>query len=841
MHIPEILAPAGDFHAFIAAVENGADAVYLGGKAFSARAFAGNFDHEELEKAIEYAHLRGVRIYVTVNILIDNSELKDAIFYVKNLYDMGVDGVILQDLGLSYLISRALPEMNIHGSTQMTIHNSEGAEFLSEMGFKRVVLARESSLEDISRINEESSIELEIFAHGALCISYSGQCLMSSLIGGRSGNRGKCAQPCRMSYTLVDEKGNNEADEGIGEHLLSPRDLNTLELLPEICKSGVNSIKFEGRMKRPEYVATVIRIYRAVLDRLKDAPENFFVSPEELKELAQIFNRDFTHGYLISNPGRNLMSYKRPNNRGSRLGRIEEIEDQGSRALIKLDEGLKVGDGVEIWVTKGGRQGFFIDTMMLNGKSVQEADRGETVSINILGQPRAGDRVFKTHDVKLIEGAQSSYLEPQKFIGVNFHFFAREGQPFLLEAEDEAGNKAECSSDYIVEKANKRPADEDYVLNQLNRLGGTSFKLESLTFDMPEGLMLPASELNAARRVTIDSIKKKRLEKYSYPPVEQREVEKRYRGLLPEKKHRQFNNLKLAVHVGNYEGARAALDAGADVIYLGGEIFQSKQGITLEQVNDIARKGQEKGREIIYALPSIFNPCESKAIYRMIAEAEKCSISALLVGNLGGITAAKSARWDRKIFSDVGLNVFNDLTVNFLTKRGINLVTLSLELTFAQLEKMNFGSTDIECIVHGALPMMVSQYCTIGSILGGKCAEKACTRPCKERSYGLKDRMNYIFPLEVDQFCRMHVYNPKELCLIAHVNKFNDLGVNSLRVEGKRYNPQTIYQVTKSYRQVIDAVMSRRINTLNLTEIEASLEKLSAAGFTKGHYFRGVI
>jgi len=841
LHIPEILAPAGDFHAFIAAVENGADAVYLGGKSFSARAFAGNFNHEELEKAIEYAHLRGVRIYVTVNILIDNNELKDAILYVKTLYDMGIDGVILQDLGLSFLISRALPEMNLHGSTQMTIHNSEGAKFLAEMGFKRVVLARESSLEDISCINEESSIEQEIFAHGALCISYSGQCLMSSLIGGRSGNRGKCAQPCRMTYTLVDEKGNNAAEAGIGEHLLSPRDLNTLELLPEICKSGVSSLKFEGRMKRPEYVATVIRIYRAALDRLKENPESFFIHPEDLKELAQIFNRDFTQGYLIKNPGRNLMSYKRPNNRGARLGRIEEIQDRGRTALIKLDEGLRVGDGVEIWVTKGGRQGFFVENMMRNGKSIQEAERGETVSINILGRPRVGDRVFKTHDVKLIEGAQNTYLNPQEFIGVNFHIYAREGQPFVLEAEDEDGNKSEFCSGYIVEKANKRPADEDYVLNQLNRLGGTSFKLKSLTFDMTEGLMLPASELNAARRITIDAIKKKRLEEYNYPPVEKREVEKKYQSLLPKKKNRQINNLKLAVRVGSYEGAKSALDAGADVIYLGGEIFHSKQGITFAQVNEIARKGQEKGREIVYALPGIFKPDESKVIYRMIAEAEKCPVSALLVGNLGGITAAKNAHWDRKLYTDVGLNAFNDITISFLTKRGIKLVTLSLELTFAQMEKMNFGSTEIECIVHGALPMMVSQYCAVGSILGERCEEKDCTRPCRERSYGLKDRMNYIFPLEMDQFCRMHVYNPKELCLITHVNKFIDLGVNSLRIEAKRYNPQTVYQVVKSYRQVIDAVLSHRLNKLNLEEIENSLEKLSAAGFTKGHYFRGVI
>ncbi|HHT62970.1 MAG TPA: U32 family peptidase, partial [Clostridia bacterium] len=578
MQIPEILAPAGDFQSLIAAVENGADAVYLGGKAFSARAFAANFSEEELEKAVEYAHLRNVKIYVTVNILVDNSELKDALSYIKTLYDLGVDGLILQDLGLSYMISQVLPEFVMHGSTQMTVHNREGAEFLAQLGFKRVVLARELSLEDISQINRDPVIELEIFGHGALCVCYSGQCLMSSLIGGRSGNRGRCAQPCRMNYTLVDERGVNVADAVMGEHLLSPRDLNTLELLPEICRAGISSLKFEGRMKRPEYVATVIRVYRNALERVRKNPEKFSVTPEELKELAQIFNRDFTTGYLLGNPGRDLMSFKRPNNRGIRVGRILEIKDRGKMAIIKLDEELRIGDGLEVWLTKGGRQGFFVEKIICGGKSVTEAQAGEIVTINILGKPRAGDRVFKTHDVKLMEKAQNSYVNPQKFVPINFRFTAKEGQPFQLEGEDQEGNKAFFRSDYIVEKAKKHPGDEDYVRQQLGRLGGTSFYLDTLTFDMEDGLMLPASELNAARRHILTEITNKRLIKYAYPEVSWVEVEQKYRSLLPAKKKRQAQKIKLAVRVGSYAGAKAALDAGADVIYLDGEIFQSQRG-----------------------------------------------------------------------------------------------------------------------------------------------------------------------------------------------------------------------------------------------------------------------
>lgn len=841
MQIPEILAPAGDFQAFVAAVENGADAVYIGGKVLSARAFAGNFDEDEMAKAVEYAHLRGVRVYVTVNILVDNSEITDAVSYVKTLYDLGVDGLIIQDLGLAFVIHQVLPRMNLHGSTQMIIHNGEGARFIQEMDFKRVVLARELSLEDIAQINKETSLEMEIFVHGALCISYSGQCLMSSLIGGRSGNRGKCAQPCRMTYTLVDEKGQPATDEKIGDHLLSPRDLNTLEILPEICQTGVRSLKLEGRMKRPEYVATVVRIYREALDRYKDDPEHFEVNTQELKELTQIFNRDFTHGYLLGHSGRDLMSYQRPNNRGTRIGRIDEIQNQGQMATIKLDEGIRIGDGLEIWVTKGGRQGFVVDQIISNGRSLRSAAPGEKVSINITGQPRVGDRVFKTHDVKLIETAQNSYLYPQKLIGVKFHLTAHLGKPIHILATDEEGYQGRFTSEYIVEKAMKRPADEESVKKQLNRLGGTAFYLKELLLDLDEGVMLPASELNNARRHVIDLIKQQKLERYAYPPVPNREVMDKFHQLIPAKKESRIRKSELSVRVGSLEGAKAAVEAGADRIYLSGENFQSQPKLTMEQMKDIAQYSRQKGCEVVFALPSIFHPQERSAMYRMIERVGSLPINAMLVNNMGGIQALKESGWDRRIYTDLGLNVFNDFSIDVLREKGIDLITLSLELNFAQIEKMNFGPGKIECLVHGSLPMMINQYCALGSILGGKEGTKACSRPCQGKSFGLKDRMNLIFPVEVDQFCRMHLYNPKELSMLAHADKFLQLGIDSLRIEAQRYSPSAVLQVTQIYRQVIDAASSHLMQHLDLENLEKTLAKMTNAGFTKGHYYRGVI
>ncbi|HHX50014.1 MAG TPA: U32 family peptidase, partial [Clostridia bacterium] len=380
MELPELLAPAGDVESLRAAVANGADAVYLGGKLFSARQYARNFDEKELEQSIRYAHRRNVKVYVTVNILLDNTELQAAAEYLQFLYNAGTDAIIIQDIGLLYLARQVVPDLKIHASTQMTIHNLPGARFLSQEGVQRIVLARELSLKDIMGIHQGSSIELEVFVHGALCISYSGQCLMSSLIGGRSGNRGRCAQPCRLPYRLVDDTGKLATrTEKVGDYLLSPRDLCTLDLIPELVKSGVTAFKFEGRMKKPEYVATVIRVYRQALDRYLQDPGGFSVSTEEKQQLEQVFNRDFTTGYFLGNQGRELMSWKRPNNRGVYLGRVLSLNPAKVSVKVRLELPLSRGDGVEYWVTRGGRTGVAIDHIVLDGKEVDKAPAGSVV------------------------------------------------------------------------------------------------------------------------------------------------------------------------------------------------------------------------------------------------------------------------------------------------------------------------------------------------------------------------------------------------------------------------------------------------------------------------------
>ena len=509
---PELLAPAGEFAAFKAAVENGADAVYLGGKSFSARASAANFTREELLDAVDYAHLRGVKIYVTLNTLIDNQEFDEALEYAYFLQRIGVDALIIQDLGLLFKLRQVLPELNLHASTQMTIHNAEGVRFLKKWGLKRVVLAREVSLEEILQIRQETDCELEVFVHGALCISYSGQCQLSSLIGGRSGNRGRCAQPCRMVYGL--EQGEAAAKPPAkgpagDSYLLSTRDLNTLKLLPHIVAAGVASLKIEGRMKRPEYVATVVRTYRQALDRLLANPDAYEVFPEEERVLEQIFNRDFTPGYLPGNPGGDLMSYQRPNNRGLYLGRVVDYISQTKLVRVKLEETLRLGDGLEVWVTRGGRQGLKVEQISVQGVFQEEAYPGEVAELkgDLAAHARPGDRVFKTHDAKLMEQAQQSLRGTQRRVPLWLKVRAAIGEPLVLEATDQDGNYARAATEFIGEAAQRFPLTPESVRAQIDRLGTTVFSLAEIEYDLASpGVMVPVSAINHARRKLIGDL-----------------------------------------------------------------------------------------------------------------------------------------------------------------------------------------------------------------------------------------------------------------------------------------------------------------------------------------------
>ena len=405
----ELLAPAGSREALVAAVENGANAIYLAGNAFGARAYASNFDREALREAIHFAHLRKVAIHVTVNTIVADEEMGPLRDYLRFLYEAGADAVLVQDLGVARVAHETVPDLPLHASTQMSVSSLEGVRALAELGFTRVVLARELSLKEIRHICAHASVEIETFMHGALCVCYSGQCLMSSMIGGRSGNRGRCAQPCRLPYTLVDEKGQDVLGDKAGSYLLSPRDLSTIDVIPDLIEAGVSSLKIEGRMKRPEYVATVVRTYREAIDTYY-AGKGYAVTQEERDDLAQIFNRDFTTAYLEGRPGKAMMSDRRPNNRGLLIGRVTAYDWDRRIVTVKLSGRLGLGDQVDFWVKVGGRVTATISALTdAKGRAVEEGQAGDTVSFAIPSAVRDHDRVFKVYDARLMERAKETY------------------------------------------------------------------------------------------------------------------------------------------------------------------------------------------------------------------------------------------------------------------------------------------------------------------------------------------------------------------------------------------------------------------------------------------------
>ncbi len=831
---PELLAPAGSFEALKAAVENGADAVYLGGKDFSARQYAANFDREEMQAAIEYAHSRDVKIYVAVNTLLDDQELEGAVEYLYWLYNAGVDAVIIQDMGLLLAINTVLPELELHASTQMTVHNSRGVEMVSQAGIHRVVLAREVSLEDTAKIVRRTGVEVETFIHGALCISYSGQCLMSSMIGGRSGNRGRCAQPCRLKYTLVEQDGTPLNVETEGDHLLSPRDLNTLALLPQLVEAGISALKIEGRMKRPEYVAVVVRNYRQALNRSLESPETFELAPGEQREMGQVFNRDFTTGYYHTNPGRDIMSYHRPNNRGLFLGRIEEIS-QG-RVRLTSDLPLSVGDGVEVWIPRG-REGTTIRNIMLrDGTQVTSTAAGETVLLE-LNAGRAGDRVFKTYDAQLMEKAKRSYTSPreERVNKLYFRVTAAVGSPMTLTIKDEKGIDIEVSGEFIGEAARKRPLTEKVLREQLSRLGNTPYKLAELEAEIRGEVMYPLSEINKLRQRAVEELKRRSRKIMANPHLRANIFEKRvheFQKSAQSKSRKVADMPKLAVQVGSLDAAKAAISAGADRIIIGGEHFHGRPAFTLKQQEEAVKMAKEVGCNILIALPRLWFEGQEQTISNYLRRVEEWHPDGLLVGNKGSIALAKAVT-SLPLVGDYTLNAFNSFSTDLLKEWGLSQVTLSPELTFRQLENMRVD-LPAECLVHGRIPLMISEHCALGALMGGKAGSNKCSQPCKNQRVGLKDRMQMIFPVETDQFCRMHIHNPKELCVLDDLHRFQQLGVQWLRILAREKEAGEVVRLVKAYRQVLD-------DQADGEQLKDALEKASDQGFTKGHYYRGVI
>ncbi len=847
---PELLAPAGGMEAFVAAVENGADAVYLGARAFSARGYASNFSEEELEEVIDYAHLRGVKVYVTVNTLLKEEEVENALKLLSWLRQIGTDAIIIQDLGLISLARKYLPDLPLHASTQMTLHNSEGVEFAKKLGIERVVLSRECSLEEIKQMREKTGTEIEVFIHGALCISYSGQCLLSSLIGGRSGNRGFCAQPCRKKYRLYCE---GKSIKTTGSYLLSPKDLNTTSGLGALIKAGIESFKIEGRMKRPEYVAGVVRIYRRLIDRYLENPEGYSVSEEEQEALTQLFNRGFTQGYFFENPRLELMSRESPQNRGIPAGTIIGYDSHSKRIRVRLSLALSAGAGIMVESAELSPEdkGKIISSMYTRKGQIYSAQTGDIIEIPFDSKVQSGSTVYRTYDKKLMDSlrkeSESGDLRPK--IPVFITATITLGKPIKFEIKDRDSNAVTIESEYIVEKAKKQPTSKAQIEKQLSKLGNTLFEAAELHVSMEKDVFIPVGQLNELRTKAIEQLENLRISRWKRKPLEnlqffesgerigQKTEEKT--GKKAEETIQENTPMRplLSVSVYSLEELEEALEGGADRIYFGEGLFrrpeiagQKESSVKrLEAVFEMAvAETQKVGKKIYFSTPKVVKDSEMKSVEKTFSRVKELGADGALVSNLGTLGLAKAE--NIPFIADSPLNIFNSHTSALLLHEGAQMVVISPELTLEELKSVaSYGPA--ECIVHGRLELMESEHCLTGGLLGD--SKGQCSAPCRSGKFTLVDEKNYEFPLLMDYECRMHILNSRSLCMLEYVPEILESGISSLRVETLGMeSPDEIRRVTQAYRNAIDAYFERK-------KEHESCEKFGK-GFTTGHYFRGV-
>ena len=825
----ELLAPAGSREALVAAVENGANAIYLAGNAFGARAYASNFDREALREAIHFAHLRKVAIHVTVNTIVADEEMGPLRDYLRFLYEAGADAVLVQDLGVARVAHETVPDLPLHASTQMSVSSLEGVRALAELGFTRVVLARELSLKEIRHICAHAPVEIETFMHGALCVCYSGQCLMSSMIGGRSGNRGRCAQPCRLPYTLVDEKGQDVLGDKAGSYLLSPRDLSTIDVIPDLIEAGVSSLKIEGRMKRPEYVATVVRTYREAIDTYY-AGKGYAVTQEERDDLAQIFNRDFTTAYLEGRPGKAMMSDRRPNNRGLLIGRVTAYDWDARIVTVKLSGRLGLGDQVDFWVKVGGRVTATISALTdAKGRAVEEGQAGDTVSFAIPSAVRDHDRVFKVYDARLMERAKETYASgaPVRRIPVAIEVRAAIGEPLTVTLCDAEGHRGKGRTDFIGESARKRPLSEEIIRKQVSRLGTSVYEMQSLTCEIAGEVMVPMSEINEARRKAVealDALRLKEIEAREHRP--EPKFTDRIARPIPKK-------ADFLVAVDTLGKAEAALAAGADGILFGGESYEHRV-IAPEEYERAWQMAREAGARIDFNTPRIVHDGQQKHVERLLAAFAAFPPDAVHVHNIAMLALVRRLT-DFAIHADYSLISYNKQTLAFLKDYGASGATLSPELTAKEIRQLAKESPlPLTCIVHGRLELMVSNYCVTGSFLGG-CGEGTCTQPCTRGHFALKDRKDALFPLAMDQFCHMHVLNSKVLSMMPHAMKFRAAGIETMQIEAKAMGEKEIAAIVKAYRKAM--AFPEEPAEAQLSWIHEQEGK----DITRGHYFRGVL
>ena len=759
----DLLSPVGNFDCLKAAIQNGANSVYFGANLFSARAFASNFDLDELKNAIQYARIRGVKTNLTLNTLIKNDEFEDAFNLAKKAYEFGIDAIIVQDLGLAKMLIKSFPDLAIHASTQMSVHNLQGVLELQELGFKRVVLSRELSIGEIEYICRNSNVEIECFIHGALCISYSGQCLFSSMIGGRSGNRGKCAQPCRLPYKLLEN--NSVIDSG---YLLSTRDICGLDFIPDMINAGVTCLKIEGRMKKPEYVATVTRIYRKYID-LAESSEPYVVDDADRKILMQAFNRgSFSCGHLSNEPNKKLVFKDKSDNMGLFLGKVEKYNSNKGYITVKLNEPIEVGDTVALERESGT---YNVSEVMVSNKNIKGTKVGQTVTIGRMkGNIKLGDKIFKMSSKSQNSIANDSLRFENRKVALNCEVTVKENQP--LEINITSANDLDIyknlnitsTLDVLPVEAKNRPISKDDIIAQINKTNSTPFNFANINVNLDDNLFLPkVSSLNELRRTALENV-----ENFAISNIQRISDGINYNACNENSKNANNSNsdenkISVLLNILNEKYDYSSLE-GIDIVYIPLKYFVNKK------YSNILETLSKKFELYIY-LPTIIKANYRNLLSLNIENAIKSyNIKGFVLSNISNLllldNVLENCSLNKNNFNFIAnytFNIFNNHSVKELKELGFNRFTISPELNKETILDLTSSNTEVlasELIVYGKTPLMNMNYCLLGK--ANKCYPN-CDAKCNScNKYYLKDRLGLNFEIIPDNIQTVTtIYNSK--------------------------------------------------------------------------------
>ena len=800
LEAPEVLAPAGDLEAMRAAVRAGADAVYFGLHGFNARARAKNFGGSELAETMAMLHEHGVRGYVTLNTLVFDDELKRLERAVLACAEAGVDAVIVQDLGVVRLVRAMAPTLPLHASTQMTCTDASSVEFARSLGASRVILARELSLEEIAAIRAQTNADLEVFVHGALCIAYSGQCLTSEAIGGRSANRGACAQACRLPYQLIVDGELRDLDDMA--YLLSPKDLEASRHVPRLMELGISSLKIEGRLKGPEYVAATTRLYRAAIDAAMTKRGSV---DERVRTTAlQTFSRGSSSGFLEGVDHQSLVDGRACGHVGTLAGEARGLRTWrgGRHVVMRTSAEIARGDGllVEGGFAGEGEIGGRVYRIVVRGHEVEEAPSGVEALVWFRPEKRIEDvtpgrRVWKTSDPSLSRQIrQQTEREPYR-VPLDMKLSGTFGEKPTLSAKSARGGSVMVEVDAELEPAQKAPLSYDVVHDKLGRLGDSPFVLRKLEVDLPENAIVPISTLNRARRALVEALVKAnqtahpttattsaRLLEEAQPPT----------GRTPPP-------AGLFVLCRTEEQARAAIAAGATGIYLD-FLELTGTGAALRALRE------EKAPFIGVAPPRIRKPGEEK-IERYLKQLEP---DAVLVRTLGMLHDGFDSIATK--IGDFSLNVANRLTASEVLARGLAAFTPSFDLDAAQLLAMLKPpfSSFAEVVVHHPMPLFHMEHCVFAALLSEGRDYKTCGRPCEAHKLSLRDRAGMEHPVEADVGCRNTVFHAAAQSGASLVSSLSKAGVRRFRIELLRENASEVERIVKAYRRLMAGEITAR-------------------------------